>query len=73
MTRDHDELPRVVACQEKLAAAAEALRAAMPGYDLVLDLKAAERIEQHGDGVPVTCSIKIVDNVPALRALQKKH
>ncbi|MEM6489977.1 MAG: hypothetical protein AAF677_17180 [Pseudomonadota bacterium] len=66
MTRDHDELPRVIACQERLQAAVDAMRAAMPGYDFKLEVWAAERPETAKWAPPVTCRLRETDRVPAL-------
>ncbi|MEM9764763.1 MAG: hypothetical protein AAF968_20040 [Pseudomonadota bacterium] len=66
MTRDHDELPRVIACQERLQAAIDAMRIALRGYDLALEITAAERPETARSETIVTCRLIETDNVPAL-------
>ncbi|MEO1457741.1 MAG: hypothetical protein AAFV49_09290 [Pseudomonadota bacterium] len=68
LTRDHDELPRVVACQERLQKAVDAMRAAMPGYHFALTVQAAEGLALAGSEAVVTCTLREADNVPGLRA-----
>lgn len=72
-SRDHDELPRVTACQERLADAAEQFREIMRGYDLAFDIRAAERPLTAKGQPPVTCAIRQADNVPALNLNGNKN
>lgn len=72
MTRDHDELPRVQACQERLQEAVDALRIALRGYDLALEIRAAERPVTARSETIVTCRLIERDTVPALTELERR-
>ncbi|MEL6336834.1 MAG: hypothetical protein AAFQ88_09330 [Pseudomonadota bacterium] len=73
LTRDHDELPRVIACQERLQAAIDKLRYTLRGYDLALEIRAAERPETARSDTIVTCRLREHDAVPALLSVEEKR